>query len=538
MLKQLNIKNIILIESSSISFSSGLNVISGETGSGKSALLNAIQLIKGEKTDTAMIRRGEEKGYVEALFDITQIADILPLLDEYGIDHDAECDLIIAREISITGRSRAFINNQHVQLSILKKVCVLLFDIIGQHSHTLLREAQNYGVILDLYGAIAKDALLFGKSWQLENQIKSQLNEMIQSESQRQRDIERYSDELKEIEGIHIKEGEEETLFDEYSLLSNAQELLDHTETVVEGLAGEKNAILPHLKRHKGLLEQISRFSPILTDAAKGVENAIAELQEVSYTLRNFSGKVECNPTKMQHLENRLKEIEKIKKKYGPKLEEVFSYREQLKLKLESLTNANDQIEQLSHRLKELEEENNERCRKLTADRAKAAKDFEKRIEAELQMLNMPNATFTCAIKPQKRSRTGDDCVEFFLKPNIGENNVSVQECASGGELSRLMLAVQVLLSGKKDIPTLIFDEIDSNIGGETAVVVGKKLREIGTKQQVLCITHFPQVAKQADHHLKIEKMESGGRTHTRVSVLDSDSKTVELERMVGGRHR
>lgn len=536
MLRQLNIRNLILIESSVIDFSEGLNVISGETGSGKSALLNALQLIKGERADPAMIRRGEEKGSVEAIFDIAKTPDVLSLLEEYGIHHDTECDLIIAREISLAGRSRAFVNNQHVQLAILKKISALLFDMISQHSHHLLRDEENYGIILDLYGSIANDANAFGKNWNLENQIRSQLQEMIQYESQRHRDIERYQDELKEIEEIHVKEGEEEQLFEEYTLLSNAQELLGKTHEIVESLTGEKNAILTHLKRQKNLLEQISRFSPLLSESAKSVDNAIVELQEVSYTLRNFLSKVECNPSRMQQLESRLKGIEKIKKKYGPTLKEVFAYCEQLKQKLKNLSQADDQIEQLTTQLKAVEMQNESLCKKLTEARTLAAKDFEKRIERELHMLNMPHAEFTCAIKTQKRSRTGDDCIEFYLKPNIGENRVTVQECASGGELSRLMLAVQVLLSGKKEIPTLIFDEIDSNIGGETAVIVGKKLKEIGSKQQVLCITHFPQVAKQADHHLKIEKIELGGRTLTTVSVLDQSSKSIELERMVGGR--
>lgn len=535
MLKQLNIQNLILIESSEILFSSGFNVISGETGSGKSAILHALQLIKGERADVSLIRKGAEKGVVEAIFDISSLPHLFPLIEACGLQHDQECDLIIKREIVISGKSRAFVNNQSVQLLLLKKLGMVLFDLVGQHAHQLLKDHENYLMILDLFGECSNEVDAFGNSWLLENKMKNQLKEFSQNESQRLRDIERAERELKEIEEANLKENEEEELFSEYSLLSNAQELLDNSREIYENLSGERNPLLPQLKRQRPLFESLGRFSPLMSETAQHFDNAIAELQEISHTLRNFFNRIEENPVRMEAINSRLLLIDKLKKRYGPSYKEIENYRNQLKITLHQLSTTDDQIEVLSKKVAELEVYNHSLSQKLTINRSKAAKSLEQGMTRELQALNMPHALFTCSLKTQPRTKQGDDGVEFYLQPNRGENRIAVGECASGGELSRLMLAVHVLLSGKKQIPTLIFDEIDSNIGGETAVIVGKKLKEIGSKHQVLCITHFPQVAKQGEHHLKIEKREQEGRTYTVISILDEKRQQEELERMVGG---
>lgn len=535
MLKQLNIQNIILIERAEISFETGLNVLSGETGSGKSAILNALSLITGDRADNSIIRLGAEKGTVEALFDIESIPEAKAILEQSGIEHEAGSELIIRREISLSGRGRAFINNQMAQLNVLKQLSSLLLDIVGQHANQLLLNDESYREITDLFGDHLLQVKTFAKSWAQENQLRTELRNLIDSESQRLRDIERYQHELDELTAAQLKEHEDEELFQEYTLLSNSQELIEKVQDISQTLSGEKLAVIPMLNRHRSNWEQLIRIAPALAETAKSYDNALIELQEIAHTLRNYHSRIEHNPSRTEEISDRLALIEKLKRRYGSTIGDIQAYQQQLAEKLESLKQTDSTIEEIREKIRSLEVHNNGLCQKLTERRSAVAKKLEKDLTKELRALNMPKVEFHCKVTGQLRSSKGDDRIEFMLQPNVGEHCMPVHECASGGELSRLMLALQVLLSGKKQTPTLIFDEIDANIGGETATIVGEKLRAIGAKHQVLCITHFPQVAKQAQHHFQIAKREVEGRTLTTITILDKVARQQELLRMVGG---
>lgn len=534
MLKHLRIQNLILIETAEIPFDAGLNVLSGETGSGKSAILHALALVSGERADATILRHGTEKGYVEATFEIETIPGLLALLQESGIDHESENELIIRREISANGKSRSFVNQQAVQLTLLRKINEYLFELVGQHANQQLLDIEQHRSTLDLFGSLSEKVSAFSKSWEKENALRRQLEELISNEAQRLREIETCQRELEELEAVNLKDQEEESLFAEYSVLSHAEQVTQQVQDISHTLSGERNAILTALNRHKSTFDQLVAIDPSLTELAKLYETAILELHEVSHTLHQYQSRIECNPQRAQEVNDRLTLIDRLKRRYGTDLK---AYLSQTQEKLKQLENADSQIEQLQKQLNDLHAENDTQCQQLTVNRKKAATQLAKAVEAELKDLQMAEARFYCEITSQQRTRSGDDRIEFFLSPNVGERKIPVRECASGGELSRLMLAVKTVLAGKAQIPTLIFDEIDANIGGETAVSVGEKLRAIGEKHQVLCITHFSQVAQHAMHHLQIAKQEQKGRTFTTIQVLaTATAKKNELARMSGSR--
>ncbi|MBA3816011.1 MAG: DNA repair protein RecN [Parachlamydiaceae bacterium] len=534
MLKHLRLTNIVLIEMTEISFSPGFNVLSGESGSGKSAILNALNLIAGERSDVSIVRRGAEKGIVEAVFDIDILMAIPKFLEEAGIDHEIGNELLVRREIFISGKSRAFINNQAVQVGFLKKLSEFLFEVVGQHANQKLLSLDYHQQTLDLFGNLQDDAATFYNCWNEESAVRRELERLTSSEAQRLRDSEVCRMEIEELEEANLKDGEEETLFAEYSLLSNADDLVQKVSEINRILNGDKIAVLSHLSRQKLLFDQLVEMDPALKETATSYQNALLELQEVAHTLRIYENRIESNPAKILQLNERLSLINRLKRKFGTSINEIHAYLKATKEKLFSLENADANIELLQSKLKMLEEQCNAHSESLTNKRIKIAKELEISVVQHLRVLNMPKVEFIIKISPQKRCRIGDDKIEFFLIPNVGEHCVSLRECASGGELSRIMLALQALLAGKEQIPTLVFDEVDANIGGETAGVVGEKLLEIGAKHQVLCITHFPQVAKLAKHHLQIFKQEIDGRTVTHVKSLDKETRKKELARMLG----
>ncbi len=534
MLKELRIKNLVLIESAVIPFLTGYNVISGESGAGKSAIMHALGLIAGERCDSSSLRRGADKGYVEAVFSIDELPQIATLLDASGVDHSDGDDLYIKRELNAQGKSRTFVNNQLSQLSLLRDLTDLLFHVVGQHANQQLLSLEYHRYVLDLFGELNPLVSDFAKNWDVENALKKQIETLTQSEAQRVREIEIYTKQIEEIQDANLQENEEEDVFAAYSRITNGEQLLDLSQELCRALYGEKQGAIPILARQKQTLEKLIRLDPSLDSLSGSFEQAIVELSELHHTLTHYTSRIEHDPQLAERLNKRLELISRLKKKYGSTIPEIHRYCEEIQKKLNALENADIQIEELQKSLEEIAKSNNGAAKQLTQKRMSAAKKLEKLLIAELQALNMPKVECTIQITPTKRSRSGDDLIEMYLTPNVGERQISLKECASGGELSRFMLALQTIVAGKESIPSLIFDEIDANIGGTTATIVGEKLRQIGKKHQVICITHFPQVAKQADHHLRISKRESDGRTVTLVDTLDTKAKKAELARMTG----
>jgi len=403
MLKELRIRNIILVEAADIQFSHGFNVLSGETGSDKSAIMNSLNLITGDRADSGSIRRGCEKATVEAIFDVRNLPLLKKLLEDAGIDHEDEEDLIIRREISHSGKSRAFINNQLAQLSLLRIVGQQLLEIAGQHANQKLMSLEKHREILDIFGDLEEEAVTFAKSWENENLIRKELDLLVSSESQRLREIEVCRMELEELDEACIKENEDEELFAEYTLLANAEELASKANEINQTLSGERQAVLLQLNKLKTSFEQLVRIDPDLSEQYKSFGNAVIELQEIAYGMRNYSAKIEYNPERLHHINERLALITRLKRKFGSTVSEIQVYAKASQEKLARLESADFEIDDLKGRLSEIQKTNDLLAGQLCENRKKAAKKLEKNLVVQLRSLNMPKVEFNVEVTPQKK---------------------------------------------------------------------------------------------------------------------------------------
>lgn len=532
MLKQLNIQNIILIEQAVIVFDKGLNVISGETGSGKSAILDGLQLILGARTDTALIRHGAEKAVVEADFDISAMPHCQEFLEEKGIECDAG-ELFIRREIYSNGKSRAFINQQSVQLSLLKALSELLLEIVSQHANQKLLTVEHHRFLLDLYGGYHDKLLEYKAKWEKHQALEKHLSELRATLPQALREIEICTREVDEIHAARLKDNEEEELFAEYTLLASSEERLGHAKTLEQAFGSERG-ILAQLSRCKSACQQLAAKDSEFAEQLALYPQIVLEAEELLHSLSRYLARSNADPHRLETVNERLTLVNRLKRKYGKTVAEVQGYKQHQELRLKKLETIEVAIEAAAEELALSNAEIVKLADALSAKREKTSALLAKKMTAELVELNMQNAVFHIAQEKQAINSTGQDRIEFLLTSNKGEKQIALRENASGGELARVLLALQVLLADKEKISSLIFDEVDANIGGTTASIIGEKLKTIGKSLQVICITHFSQVAKFADYHLQISKSVQKGRTVAEVTTLDPKLREKELSRMVG----
>lgn len=535
MLKSLRIQHLILIDQVEIQFEKGLNVLSGETGSGKSAIMEALSLVAGTRADTGIIRKGHDKGSVEAIFELSDDSPIFELLQEAGIEYEQGDDLIIRREIFATGKSRAFVNNQSAQQLFLRKLGEHLVKFVGQHASQLFQTIENHRLLLDRYAGIEKEVEQFSKSWGQLNQIQQQLQNLKSNKLQREKEAETCRQELQEMQEANLKEGEEEELFAEYSRMNDSEEIVTSINGILDVLDGERASLLSNLTRIKMPFEKLAELENAFQEPLETFQSSLISLQEVGYTLQNYLSRIEVNPDRLEEVNERLTLLNKFKKRYGSTLQEVLAHQDLLEKRLEELENTDFEIERLEGLVADTMSSCDALAGAISVKRKNAALQLGQEIVQQLRSLNMPKVELEVQLTPQKRNASGDERVEIFMRPNFGEHLVPIRECASGGELSRLMLAFQTVMAGKEYVPILVFDEVDANIGGETASIVGEKLSEIGELHQVLCVTHFPQVAARAVHHWQISKHEVNGRTLSMVKRLQDTERQAELTRMLGG---
>ncbi|RKD27869.1 DNA replication and repair protein RecN [Caminicella sporogenes DSM 14501] len=546
MLLELSIENFLLIDKVKISFTNGFNVISGETGAGKSIIIDAINLTLGGKSNKNFVRTGKKRAIIEAVFDIDN-REVKKLLDEYGIDCEDNI-LILTREIFGTGKSISRVNGRIVQLAFIQKISKLLIDIHGQHEHQSLLYSENHIDLLDLYGnkLIQDTAIKVKEKYNELKLYKSELKKYSSiNEKERERRIDLIKFQINEIDSSNLKNNEDEELLKEYELLKNAENIFATISESYDKISSNYNdeySVSSVLSNVLSKLEKISSFDEKLLNFYSEVQDIFYRLQDISTDMRHYLENISFDSERLNEIEMRLDTINNLKRKYGNTIEEILNYRNELIDELKEIEGSFDKINVLNEKIKKCEEEYIELADKLTVIRKQVAKDFEEKILKELKDLNLEKAKFEVNIvanldKEGKLifSQKGIDKVEFLISTNPGEPLMPLSKVASGGEISRIMLALKIILAKVDNISTLIFDEIDTGISGKTANIVGEKMALIAINYQVISITHLPQIAVMADNHLLIEKVFYDDQTMTKVKTLTEEERIEEISRLIGG---
>ncbi len=533
MLTDLSIRNLAIIDSLHVSFDRGLTVLTGETGAGKSIIIDAVNLIMGGRASAELVRTGEEEATVEALFSLPVDGPLGQRLAEMGLDCDGE--LLVKRVVSRSGRNRVFIGGGLSTLAMLSEISRELVNIYGQHESQTLLRPENHLRLLDGFAGLDSLRAGYAAIFDRYRETEARLRELDEGEREAARRLDLLSFQVEEIRTAALAPGEEEALAGERELLVNAERLSRGSEEAYEALYGDESSVLHLLARVKGRVAEISGVDASLAPLLDVVESAAAHLEDAALTLRGYGARIEADPARLDAVDERLDLIRRLKKKYAPTVEEIIAYGEEAAREMGLLLNRDRTRNDLDRELETLAGRVREAGHGLSAKRHEAAKRLKAAMEREIHQLAMRHALFDVALDelPEPR-QTGLDSVSFLFSPNPGEEPKPLARIASGGELSRLMLALKQV-HPESDVPTLIFDEVDTGIGGATSALVGEKLKRVSRAQQVLCITHLPQVAAFADRHYKVEKRVEGGRTATAVTPLEGEGRVAEMARMLGG---
>lgn len=540
MLERLTIKNIALIREQSIEFSDGLNVLTGETGAGKSLIIDSLSLLLGEKADKSLISHGQTSASVEAVF--TGLSEnVLSLLDEFGLDRDDT--LIISRKISLDGKNDCRVNGTLFTLSMLKRLTAPLMDLHGQFEHQNLLKVANHIDILDSFGNLEISPLL--EKYQIcytkyeENQ--NELRGLVTNDKERERLIDLYSYQVEEIDNAGFYEGEEEELKEFRNQVLHSERILETLQNVVslgKGDGYEFSGIAESVKKISSLLASISEYSKEIQPQLDRIESLKIELEDTIDTLEEIKDNMYFDEQKAKQNEERLDLLSSLKKKYGSSVSEIIEYRNKTANELEKLISSENRVIELKKEQEKLEKELCERADKLSKARKESALKMQTEVTAELKSLGMKSASFVIKIDAlglENRTVKGFDRVEFMFSANLGEEVKPLKAVASGGEMSRFMLAVKNITAKIEGISTLIFDEIDTGVSGMMALVLGEKLCKVSSFAQVICVTHLAQVASFGKTHFLIEKSEKDGRTLTSVYPLDKQGRVKEIARLVSG---
>ncbi|MBQ3552864.1 MAG: DNA repair protein RecN [Clostridia bacterium] len=535
MLIRLRVENIALIDLLELEFSKGLNILTGETGAGKSIIIDSIGLILGERASLDSIKSGEKRARVEAVFDISKNHAAREYLA--SLDYEAEDELTISRELYASGRTVARINGIPSSAAIIKALTAHIVDIHGQHEHQSLLMPARHIHYLDAYGG--KE--LINKRREVERiyadyrHAREELESEFMPEDERMRRIDMISYQINEIDMEGLRPGLEAELIDEQMLLSNAEHIMQALTFSIEALGGEEYSAVNAVGDTKRQLEDISDISSQYKDVAQRVSDAYYLLEDALLDVRHLFDDFEFDQQRLDEVGNKLFRISALKRKYGATVEDIISYRAEREAELTRLTQADERRHELERRVLMLQESYVKNALDLTSKRKAAASTLKEKVTLELTGLGMKNAAFSVVFSETDMGAHGRDKVEFFINTNAGEEQKPLSKVASGGELSRVMLALKTIIAGADDVDLLIFDEIDTGISGKTSSIVGEKLACAARAHQVLCVTHSPQIAAFADTHMLVEKHETEGHTSTNVRVLNLDERILEIARIMGG---
>jgi DNA repair protein RecN (Recombination protein N) len=534
MLTDLHIRNFAIIDRLEISFSPGFNVLTGETGAGKSIIIDAMALLLGDRARVDLIRTGEEEAVVEAVFHLDSQPDLRQELDENGFGDGEE--LLIRRIVNRNGRNKIFLNGGLAKLTQLEPLTSRLMNIYGQHEHQSLQRSETHLAFLDHYAGLKEQLREYSDLYGEVVALAASLDKLHQAEGRRRQRMELLGFQINEIDQAGLRSDEEEELLAECSLLQNAERLSMTALRGYEELYGGERAIGERLDAVAGDLEGASGYDAHLAPLAEAVRSALYAMEDVAEQLRKYAGRISFDPSRLREVERRLALLTDLKRKYGGSLQEVLDYRTVIGQEADELVHADANRDELQERLVAGRQRLQVLGESLTAKRVEAAEKLRQDVEQQLGDLAMPKARFEMRLfSLAQPGPTGLERGEFYLAPNPGEDPKPLAWIASGGELSRIMLALRRAAPEGDSVGTLIFDEVDAGIGGVAASAVGEKLRGIAQEVQVLCITHLPQVAAFADHHYRVEKGEENGRTRTNLVRLEGEQRVLEMARMLGG---
>ncbi len=535
MLTELRIRNFAIIEQVNLPLGEGFNVLSGETGAGKSIIVGALGLLLGERASADLIRSGAQKATVEGVFDVSRVKGIAALADERGIEVEEET-LVLKREISTNGRGRAWINGATVTTTILAEIGRQLVNLHGQHDAQTLLDQESQRGILDAFGGADAEALLVRAS----HAELSAIRREIAALSQRRTDAEKRADYLrhvlKEIENARLTPGEDVRLEDEARVLENADELRTLATSLGELLAGEEGSVLSQLGAAQRPLTSIERIDSSAARMQELFDTAFYALQELARSVEDYAGSVDLDPARLDEVRQRRDRLFGLLKKYGPTLDAVIETGKAARVELDLVDTAGLDIANLGARESDVRRRLGVEAEKLTEMRLSAAKKLAKAVDVLLPSLGMPDGRFTVSLTSRDEPTSeGAEDVEFRVALNVGHEDRPLARVASGGELSRVMLALKTILARVDRVPTLIFDEVDAGIGGRVGLQVGDTLRRVAQEHQVFAISHLPQIAARAHHHIVVAKGAKGGVTTADITVLDGTSRVNEIARMLGG---
>ncbi|MBE6915011.1 MAG: DNA repair protein RecN [Ruminococcaceae bacterium] len=539
MLSVLHIENIAVIERCDLEFRHGFHVLTGETGAGKSIIIDALNMILGERTSRDLIRSGAEKALVSALFDIRD-SDAAIWLSECGYENEDDPDmLLLQREISLDGRNNCRINGRPATVSLLKELGSLLVNIHGQHGSQQLLNREFHATFLDRFtedpdGLFAQYQSAFDTYTSLCSEEKT----IITNEEEKARRIEFLNYQINELTSANLRIGEDVELTERRKVLQNSTKLIDSLSQIYTLFSGTDDTpgITASIQQADRILNQIAGITSDLESWSAGLTATVDSLYDFSENIRGYLDEIDCSPEEIEQIESRYDLIRKLKGKYGNSVEEMLAFLDNARAELDDITFASERAEKLARERKEAQEKAEALAIALFDLRTLSARELETRVSEELHSLDMKNVVFSVSVsKRNTLDRRGLDDVEFLISTNPGEPLKPLEKIASGGELSRIMLAIQNVFAEKDHVPTLIFDEVDSGISGRAAQRVAEKLWTVSGCKQVICVSHLSQIAAMADEHFYIEKVVRNERTYTQVLPLDFDGRVMELARITGG---
>lgn len=533
MLQLLHIENIAVIEEADITFDEGFNALTGETGAGKSIVIDAMGAVLGQRTSRDLIRTGAAKAFVSAMF---SGVPPLPVLEECGLEAE-DGELLLQREIYADGKNACRVGGRPVTVAQLRRIGGALLNIHGQHDGQQLLDEEQHGAYLDSFGRVEAELEAYAACYEAMEATRKKLKALQMDEAEKERRMDSLTFQIQELEKAQLKSGEEEALLQRRNLLRNSEKFMSAVQGAVWSLTGgdEGGGAVSELREAVGAVSGVKNLDDQFAQLHERLENLYSEAYDVAETLRDLQDSFDFSPQELDELEGRADLLYRLKKKYGPTVEDMLAYLDKCREELDQIAFAADTSARLEKQLEKERGKAMKAARVLSEARKAAAGRLEERIQDELRQLDMPKVRFAICFAEKEPDALGIDVVRFLMSANVGEDLRPINKVASGGELARIMLALKNVLAENELIGTLVFDEVDTGVSGRAAQKVAEKLAQVSRRKQVLCVTHLPQLAAMADTHFSVEKGEREGRTYTRVLRLDREQRKEELARLTGG---